>query len=138
MSPTVRVVGSTLLIIFLAYYYSVLAVERAEKEFKTVAPFNALISDVRSKIARSPHPELYQPGERFGFTVYAPNPPTDPASFYAFRYAFVPATLIKDPNADRVVVVTFPHFVGDFEAQNRVRLLDSFSDGLRVYQRVRE
>lgn len=138
MSPSLRVVAATFIIVVAAYYYQINALERAEQSLKPVVPFTGVIAETRTRIARSPHPELYAPGERFGFMVYGANIPTNPASFYAFQYAFVPAMLSRDADADRVVVVTFPEEVANFEANNRVRLLDTFGAGVHVYQRERK
>jgi hypothetical protein len=138
MSPTARIAAGTFLIVVLAFYFQTQAVDRAEQAFKPVAQFTPIIKDVRARIARSRQADLYAPGERLGFLILGPNPPTDPAGFYAFQYAFLPATLTQNPNEDRVVVFSNPEYTRGFEKTNSVRLLEAFREDFRVYQREKQ
>jgi hypothetical protein len=98
------------------------------------------VSQVRSAVERSAHPELYQASGTFQFVEHMPgDDEVHKARYYALRYALAPALLEDGSKSDRwVVFFNDPRSANQFESANGLCLLDSLGDDVRIYQRSQE
>lgn len=137
MSPAVRPAAAVCVLVLTAGYHQLPCIRGAQTLQDHVIRYSALITEVRDGVARSPRPDLYAPGTRYGFGMTGKLPPEAAVPFRdATRAALAPALVADGSNADRVVVF-FPDPAGAaaFDHSDRWRRLDRLSPHVGVYQR---
>lgn len=100
-------------------------------------PRYVFLPQVRGAVERSAHPEIYRAGSTFQFVEDTPSDhELHMTRYYVLRYALAPARLDDGPTSDRLVVFfNDPSRAPEFESANGLRLLDTLSEDVRVYQR---
>lgn len=132
-----RVSIGLLVFLFLALYFQVEAFRLTRSDAQRVANFCVLGHVCRTQKDKSPHPELYRPGQKYAFVDDSGK--AQPIREAMIHYALSPAAVSASIQSSRVLV--FHNDAANAEpyaAKHGLKLLDQLDKHIRLYEKKEE